>query len=66
MHNIELSHCQSTFRYVSVLATSVIREFTLQAKTRSTVSDSVNNIVHLTSSKCLCDKGCDLDFMARI
>ena len=38
MHNIELmnikfSHSQSTFRHVSVVATTVIREFTMKAKT---------------------------------
>jgi hypothetical protein len=43
MHNIELinlkfSHSQSTFRHVSVVATAVNREFTLQAKT------SLNNV----------------------
>jgi len=51
MHNLELinvklSHSQSTFRNGSMVASTVIREFTLQDKTRSAVSDNTNSVVH--------------------
>jgi len=44
--NVELSHNQSTFRHGSVVANTVIMEFSLQAKPRTTVSDKANSVVH--------------------
>jgi len=62
---VKLSHSQSTFRNGSVVDTTVIREFTLQTKTRSTMSDNTNIVVHLAYSKCLCDKNRDMNCMVR-
>jgi len=44
--NLELSHNQSTFRHGSVVGTTVIMEFSLQARTPSTMSDKANSVVH--------------------